>query len=285
MPLTLAVLGEPPQPAAQTQPSSLARPETIIARVHPGTDTRVDGFYVHVPAGAREPLTALVALHGMGADGEDFSRSLRERSDVEGWALVAPTYQYGDWRDPSQLAREAAEEMPRLASFLDRLPEITGLSVRPGVLLYGFSRGGQAANRFALAFPERVGGVAMVASGTYTLPFTSIVVGGDLVAPRFPFGVANLAEITGRTFDAERFAGIPFWMGVGERDSDPADVPHEWDPYLGDDRVERAGRFAEWLRQAGCAAHVEIFPGIGHGETEQIRAAALEFLARAARGA
>jgi len=220
----------------------------------------------------------------MGADGEDFARSLRERSDVEGWALVAPTYQYGDWRDPSQLAREAAEEMPGLASFLDRMPDITGLSFRPRVLLYGFSRGGQTANRFALAFPERVVGVAMVASGTYTLPFTSIVVGDDLVAPRFPFGVANLPEIVGRPFDGQRFADIPFWIGVGERDTDPDDVPHQWDRYLGDDRVERADRFAEWLRQAGCAAQVQVFPGVGHGETEQIRAAALEFLARVASG-
>src|SRR5688500_3236669 len=35
------------------------------ARVHPGADLRVDEFFVHVPAGAQEPLTALVVLHGM----------------------------------------------------------------------------------------------------------------------------------------------------------------------------------------------------------------------------
>jgi pimeloyl-ACP methyl ester carboxylesterase len=265
--------------------AALATTDAIAGptRVHPGIDGQVDGIYVHIPAGAKEPLTVLVALHGMGANGEDFARDLTQRSDAEGWVLVAPTYDYGDWRSPSQLVREASGNMPRLAAFLDQLPEITGLNVSREVLLYGFSRGGQAANRFALAYPERVRAAALVGPGTYTLPLTSVALGPEHVSPQFPFGVANLPEVVGRTFDPVQFARVSFWIGIGERDANPDDVPHEWDRYIGDDRLERAGRFAGWVREAGCNVQVQVFPGVGHGETNEIRTSALDFLARAVR--
>lgn len=247
-------------------------------RLHPGADLQIDEFYVHIPAGAPEPLTVLVAFHGMGGSGEDFSRPLLQRAEAERWVIVAPTFDYGDWRDPAQLTREAKRDMPRLASFLDRLPDVTGLPVRPGALLYGFSRGGQTANRFALCYPEHVAGVAMVSSGTYTLPAASLrSADGDLTMP-FPYGTANFVELFGNPFNASRFSGVPFWVAVGGRDSDPADVPHQWDRYIGDDRVERAERFTGWLRDAGIAAQVRVFPDVGHGETDQIRASAMDFL-------
>jgi pimeloyl-ACP methyl ester carboxylesterase len=248
------------------------------ARVHPGADLRVDEFFVHVPPGAQEPLTALVVLHGMGGNGEDVSRPLLERADAERWVIVAPTFQYGDWRDPAQLTREAGAHMPRIAGFLDRLPDLTGLSVRKDALFYGFSRGGQTANRFALCYPERVAAVAMVSSGTYTLPFASVGSNDGDVAMPFPYGVSNFADLFGGAFDSSRFASVPFWVAVGSRDSDPADVPQQWTRYIGSDRVERAQRFTTSLREAGFNAEVHIYQGVGHGETDQIRAAALDFL-------
>lgn len=248
------------------------------ARVHAGADLRLDEFSVHIPAGAQEPLTVLLALHGMGGSGEDLVRSLIPRTDAEHWVVVAPTYNYGDWRDPAQLTREATTQLPRIAAFLDRLPEIAGLPVRSGALVYGFSRGGQSANRFALAYPDHVAGVAMVSCGTYTLPFASLRSSEGEMALPFPYGIANFAELFGYTFDASRFGNIPFWVAVGGRDSDPADVPHQWDRYIGSDRVERAQRFAGLLKEAGIDAQARIFSDVGHGETDQIRAAAMDFL-------
>jgi pimeloyl-ACP methyl ester carboxylesterase len=243
---------------------------------------RVDDFYVHIPAGAPEPLTALVVFHGMDGNGEDVSRPLIGRADAERWVVIAPTFRYGDWRDPAQLTREAGSQLPRIAAFLDRLPELTGLSVRRGALMYGFSRGGQTANRFALCYPDHVAGVAMVSAGTYTLPFASIRANDADVAVPFPYGVANFGDLFGGTFDSSSFASVPFFVAVGSRDSDPADVPQQWTRYIGDDRVERAERFTGWLREAGVNAEVRVFPEVGHGETDQIRTAALDFLKAAA---
>jgi poly(3-hydroxybutyrate) depolymerase len=215
----------------------------------------------------------------MGGAGEDFGRTIHAWTDAQGWVVVAPTFRYGDWRDPAQVTREASEHLPRMAAILDLLPEIAGLPVQSQVLLYGYSRGGQTANRFALAFPERVAGAALISSGTYTLPSAAFRGEGDATALRFPYGIANLSELVGRSFDAEAFTRVPFWIGVGARDSDPADVPHQWDPYIGDDRVERAQRFAAWLDEVGARAQVQVFPGVGHGEHEAVRAGAMGFLA------
>jgi pimeloyl-ACP methyl ester carboxylesterase len=251
------------------------------ARVHPGADLRIDEFYVHIPAGAPEPLTVVVALHGMGGSGEDTARPLLPRTDAEHLVVVAPTYNYGNWQDPAQLTREATTQLPRIAAFLDQLPDVTGMSVKPGALLYGFSRGAQTANRFALAFPEHVAGVAMVSAGTYTLPFASLPSNQGDVAMPFPYGIANCADLFGHAFDTSRFASVPFWVAVGSGDTDPADVPHQWDRYIGDDRVERAQRFTGLLKEAGVDAQDTVFAGVGHGETDQIRTAAIDFLVNA----
>jgi hypothetical protein len=90
--------------------------------------------------------------------------------------------------------------------------------------------------------------------------------------------MADCPELFGRSFDAERLTRVPFWIGIGSRDSDPVDVPHQWDPYIGDDRLERAGRIAEWLRGAGVNAQVAEFANTGHAENDEIRTAATRFL-------
>jgi pimeloyl-ACP methyl ester carboxylesterase len=267
------------EPAAEPQ----AEPQAIApARVHPGADLKIDEFSVHIPAGAVEPLTVLVALHGMGGNGEDFARPLIPWTDVQHWVVVAPTYTYGDWGDPAQLTREATTQLPRIAAFLDRMPDIAGMSVRSQAVVYGFSRGGQTANRFALAYPEHVAAVAMVSAGTYTLPFSSLRVADADVAMPYPFGVANCSDLFGSSFNASAFSKVPFWVAVGARDSDPTDVPHQWDRFLGDDRLERAERFTGLLRDAGVSAQVHVFADVGHGETDTMRSSAIDFLRVAA---
>jgi pimeloyl-ACP methyl ester carboxylesterase len=262
--------------SAQARGPEIASPD--VARAHAGMQGTFDEFTVRVPAGAREPLTVLVALHGMGGTGEEIAAPLYELTDPLGWVVVAPTFGYGDWRDPAQITQEETRNLPRLAVFLDRLPEIVGMTVKPTILAYGFSRGGQAAQRFALVYPDRVAGVATISSGTYTLPLRAFSADGSGAALPFPFGMADCPELFGRSFDVERLTRVPFWIGIGGRDSDPADVPHQWDPYIGDDRLERAGRFAQALRGAGINAEVAEFANTGHAETDEIRAAAIGFL-------
>ena len=273
---TVSVFAEEQQNVAETV-TAVAPVPAPSPRLHRGMHRTFDQFTVRVPTGAREPLTVLVALHGMGGTGDEFGAPLYALTDPMGWVVVAPTFGYGDWRDPGQITNEETRNLPQLAAFLDRLPEITGMDVNPAVYVYGFSRGGQAAQRFALVYPERVAGVAAASSGTYTLPVQTF--GADSRAAPFPYGVADCLELFGRGFNAERFADVSFWIGIGRRDSDPTDVPHQWDDYIGDDRLERASRIAVALRSAGASVQVAEFADTGHAETAEVRTAAVRFLA------
>src|SRR5436190_1144685 len=187
-------IGSEPAPTVSGVNVSTVAPVLAPSRVHPGTSLQVDDFYIHIPAGAVEPLTPILVLHGMGDVGQDFSELVRPRCDSEHWMIIAPTFKYGDWRDPTVLTRESAAHFPRINDLLDRLPDIAGMSVRPQAFVWGFSRGAQAAHRYAMAYPERVAGVAMMSAGTYTLPTTSFVSPDGLRPLAFPYGVSNLEE-------------------------------------------------------------------------------------------
>ena len=65
--------------------------------------------------------------------------------------------------------------LARVVSFAVR----TGLTLKPRVDVYGFSRGAQLAHRFAIFFPERVDHVVVFSAGTYTLPFGARTVPGN----------------------------------------------------------------------------------------------------------
>ncbi len=241
-------------------------------------DAQYDEFSVRVPTNATTPLTVLVALHGMGGTGQREREGVRQQADANGWVIVAPTFGYARFEQPDQLRVEEPINLARLAAFLDRLPDLTGAPVKQQVLLYGFSRGGQTAHRFALAYPDRVAAAAVMAAGTYTLPSASFNDRDASFLP-FPYGVADLGDLFGHPFAADQFARIPFWVGVGARDSLPSDVPREWDPYLGTNRLDRAEEFAGWLTRTGSQAEFRVFPGVAHLETGEMRSAALRFLA------
>jgi predicted esterase len=237
-------------------------------------------YTVHLPPDpeSRQPLTVLVALHGMGGNGSDFSRKLIEHADRRGWLLVAPSIKYRDWRDPEEVRRDGAEYLPALKATLEELPRQTGLALRERVLLYGFSRGGQAAHRFAFMYPEASRGVAALSSGTYTLPKKQIQRGADEALLRFPYGVADLEQYIGKPFDPAAVRQVGFWLGVGANDNLASDLPRQWDAYIGSTRVERARAFSRALEEMGANAELAIFPNASHEVTDEMRAQAVAFL-------
>jgi pimeloyl-ACP methyl ester carboxylesterase len=241
------------------------------------TGTPIRSVYVRAPrAGTTpgKPLQVLLALHGMGNNGEEFSRDLIEQADHYGWLLVAPTIDYGDWTNPNTVAREEPILIRALADYLDQLPQLSGLSLRHLVLVLGHSRGAQLAHRFAEFRPDRVLAVAALSAGTYTLPLSAGPQGGM----SFPFGVKDLALYTGRAFDATRFGGIAFWIGVGGLDTNPADLPRQWDTYEGTTRVQRAQAFEAAMQQLGASSVLRVFGDARHEVTTEMRMAACRFL-------
>ncbi len=262
--------------------ASLSWPVSSFAGSNPAgaaalAGTPIRSVYVRAAKGANPatPQQVLVALHGMGGSGELFSRDLVEQADHYGWLLVAPTIDYGDWRDPTQVAKEDPKLIAALVDYIDQLPQITGFSVRKRVLLLGHSRGAQLAHRYAEFRPDKVLAVAALSAGTYTLPLASEAQGKGL---SFPFGTKDLEKYGGRAFDQTRFEGVEFWLGVGGEDTNPNDIPRQWDAYEGNTRVQRAQSFEKAARQLGATAILKVFGGTKHEFTPEMRSAACTFL-------
>jgi pimeloyl-ACP methyl ester carboxylesterase len=239
----------------------------------------IPNVYVHVPKDVPQggqQLEVLVALHGMGGNGEQFASNFLAEADRNHWLLIAPTINYGDWTDPNQVAREDPRLISWLDEYLDNLGEYVGLPVKPRVLLVGHSRGAQLAHRFALFEPQRVLAVAALAAGTYTLPNERNAQGGMI---RFPFGLGDLTTVAGHPFSRVRLIeDTEFWLGVGTEDNNPADLPRAWDQYLGTTRVQRASVFQAALHKMGARSVLVEFTGERHTLSRDMTATACSFL-------
>ncbi len=238
----------------------------------------VSAVYVHAPRDlpGSAPLQVLVVLHGFGGNGEQFASNFVTYAERNQWLLVAPTITYGDWTDPSQVAREDPRLIRWLAEYVDHLPEYVGLPVKPRVLLLGHSRGAQLAHRFAFFEPQRVLAVAALAAGTYTLPLERTTAGSMIL---FPFGIGDLNSVAGHDFSRIRLiADTEFWLGVGTEDNNPGDLPRAWDVYLGTTRVQRARVFQNALHDLGAKSVLVAFRGERHAFTAPMAATACSFL-------
>jgi pimeloyl-ACP methyl ester carboxylesterase len=216
----------------------------------------------------------------MGANGADFGGALASQADQHGWLIVAPTINYGDWTDPVQITHEDPALVAWLSEYVRHLAEHTGVSVNPRVLLFGHSRGAQLALRFTEIHPEEVAGVAAASAGTYTLPVSRDVHTGH--ALQFPFGVSDLAATDGgQAFNRPTFESVPIWIGVGGADTNEADVPDAWDPYIGTDRLGRAQSFTQTLQNMGADVELTVFPNTAHTLTADMVGAGCDALALA----
>jgi len=263
-----------PIAVASVQQPAAAGSDRFVA-----ADPLKDYTFVAPTGGIKQPLRLLVALHGMGGNGADMATMLKPLAQQQGWAILAPSMPYRDYRDPD-LVRRDGELLPRLKALIDALPGRTGLTFQSQVLLFGFSRGSQEGIRFSLMYPEFTLGVAGLSAGSYTLPATTFAnAGTGQQALMYPYGTADVDTICGRAFDAAATQKVAYWIGVGGADTNPQDVPHQWDQYIGSTRLERAQRYVEILQTFGARASLEVFPGTGHEVSDPMRDDAVKFLA------
>ncbi|MBI3969620.1 MAG: hypothetical protein HY329_28590 [Chloroflexi bacterium] len=237
-------------------------------------------YALRLPASAeaRQPLQVVLAIHGMGGNGDAMTRELASCADRNGWILVAPTFGYGNWRDPEQIKQELISLQPQLLRLVSDVPGLTSLQTRPRVLVFGHSRGAQMAHQFALLYPEIIQGVAAYAAGTYVLPLETFARNGVEERLALPYGVADVPDHFGRPVDLAALRRVPFWIGVGERDNNPGDVPRQWDPFLGVTRIERGRTFVTTLNRLGVGAQLTLVPGTGHEISQGARDLACGFL-------
>ncbi len=288
-----AMLAEAPTAAASVSVS----PKLVTSNWQEDVRTKPNSVTQDVPAVPRQPfdradlyyrlpstipadktVRALVVLHGMGNRGDVFSRSLVAEADSHGWLLIAPTMRYGDWTNPEQLLKDDLLYTRMLRDTLDTLPSELGVKLRHHVLLLGFSRGAQLAQRFAFFYPERVQTIAILSGGAYTLPQENLNAQSGKQLLVLPYGVGDVQKHLGKPLNWTEFKKITFWLGVGANDNRKDDVPRMFDSYVGSNRVERTQNLYNSLCAVGVDAHIAVFPNTDHEMTTEVRRAAVKFL-------
>ncbi|HVA24005.1 MAG TPA: hypothetical protein VMW62_06380 [Chloroflexota bacterium] len=225
-------------------------------------------YFLYVPSRlpASGPARLLLVLHGIGGNGADIAKAFVPLAQEQGWILAAPTFAYGDWKSPAVVRSEDVRLARQLSALLDDVPWRSGHAIRGRVFVAGFSRGAQLADRFTLFHPERVAAVASLSAGTYTLPEDSADIDGDGdpdVLP-LPFGTSDMSQWVGHALDTQGLRRVQFLVCVGGDDTNPGDLPRQWDPLLGRTRVARAQAFARTLDLLRVPAQLAVFPGAKH---------------------
>lgn len=237
-------------------------------------------LYIHLPPDAAkyQPLRVLFVLHGMGGRGAAFSQSLIAETDKNHWLVIAPTIPYTDYMNPTTLLIEDIRYTGMLADMMTHLPKKLGLKLHKHALVYGFSRGAQLAHRFGIFYPEHVESVAAISAGSFTLPADRRNNNAADSPLRMPYGISDLELYLGHVLNSEDLKKVSFLIEVGENDNAPDDVPRQFDPYSGRNRVERARAFQSALLSDGVSARLLIFPSTGHQLTNDMIKSALLFL-------
>jgi pimeloyl-ACP methyl ester carboxylesterase len=145
--------------------------------------------------------------------------------------------------------------------------------------LFGYSGGGQFANRFALLHPGRLWAASIGAPGSVTL-----------LDPERDWwvGIRNLSDVFGIGFDAEALTKIPVQMIVGAADLETWEITHkeggkQWMPGANDagrTRPERLAALRESFERAGVKVRFDLLPGVAHDRTK-VTSKVQDFLADA----
>ena len=178
-----------------------------------------------------------------------------------------------------QLLAMIDDARARLAEQGWRLPE--------KVLLTGFSASGSFVNRFTALHPERVQAAAGGGlNGNLILPLATL---GGRELP-YPLGIADLATVGGRAFDAAAWKAVPqfFYMGAlddndavqfddGYTAAEKAIVDAVIGARMQPDRWEHCQRI---YRDAGAAVEFRTYDGVGHFTTQKVNEEVRDFFRR-----
>jgi pimeloyl-ACP methyl ester carboxylesterase len=247
--------------------------------VDPTEMTADAGLLRYVPPGAAsgQPVPVLLVLHGDEMTGPETARPLLAAAERNGWAVIAPTFNYGDWSDPEQVVGDMLVQLPLLRDLVQPGEEWGEQALGERVLVLGEGRGAHTAIAFSLFYPESTAAVATVGPAPCTVPTTAQLATPDAPALPFPFGVDDLEQYVGDELDNGDLDDATRWIGILPDDPAPVNTG-PWGALAERAPEDRAGLFVNLLRRAGARAEVAAFRGADALETA--RASAVQFLTR-----
>ena len=228
-------------------------------------------YYLFVPSRRDRAAPPLVAVHGISRGADEHIAAFAPWAERSGRVLVAPLFTKSQCKRYQRVTQDRCQADRALFAVLREVAEATSVEV-DRIDLFGFSGGAQFAHRFVLLHPERVARLAVSSAGWYTHPDPD---------EAYPYGLAPGTR-GGQRFRPKlgAFLEIPTLVLVGERDieRDPAlRKGKKVDRRQGRNRVERAARWSQALREAAVRAGVDAevryrsLPNCGHAFDDCVR--------------
>ncbi len=251
-------------------------------------------YYLYVPAVTRKPTVLLVEPNNSATPTADSSvddnlaasliDSHKNRADDLGSPFLVPTFPRpaANWqvliqaldRDTliTTLVNLVRVDLQLIAMIDDARIRLAaaGISVGPKVWMMGFSASGSFVNRFAVLHPDRVQAMSAGSGGEYAIAPVSVWKGKTL---RYPVGVADLQQLTGKPFDTAAFRGVPVQIYIGDLQVDDAvDYTDGYDPedaalikeVFGGPTFRRYPSSEAAYSSIGANCQFVIFPGMAH---------------------
>lgn len=229
-------------------------------------------YLLYVPKNGGRNAPVFVAVHGVSRNAIQQAYLFAPFAERYGMVMVVPYFPEPPFWDYQFLGRNGRGARADIA--LERILDDVGRLVHAKtdkLYLFGYSGGGQFVHRFALAHPERVAKLAVGAAGWYTMPDSSM---------RYPYGIrVSSRQLTGVTFDPERFLKVPTKVFVGAEDvrQDPRlNKSSRIDRLEGTTRVMRAQNWVAAMKNA-ASAHglntpysVELLPDAAHSFSQSM---------------
>jgi len=168
--------------------------------------------------------------------------------------------------DHQQLSRVTFETNDRgarvdlqLIAMVDDLKALlgsAGINLETKILINGFSASGTFGNRFTAIHPGLVQAAALGGETQYFILPTASRGGQSLY---YPYGIADLAEITGAPFNREEYIKVPQFMFIGSEDTNSSFVLSRWVNEI------------DVLEELGCSAvQSKVYEGVGHEITSEM---------------
>jgi dienelactone hydrolase len=161
-----------------------------------------------------------------------------------------------------------------------------GIELDARAMMLGFSASGMFVNRFVFMHPEFVQAAAIGSPGGWPIAPVPVYQGQKL---RYPIGVADFQQVTGKPFDLAAVAKVPQMIFMGDQDSNDSVIYN--DSYEDRDRITVFKLFgptlvARWptavelYHQNLPLVEFKLYPGASHAFTKDMKTDVAAFFAK-----
>jgi pimeloyl-ACP methyl ester carboxylesterase len=228
-------------------------------------------YFLYRPARACGKAPLLVSVHGISRNARAHATCLARVAEQHGVVVVAPLFTTRRFHDYQRMGHSRRGERPdrALNEIVAEAGRLSGADVGR-FFLFGYSGGAQFAHRYAMAYPQRIAGLALSSAGWYTFPDSD---------KRYPWGMRASTGLPDLCFDLDRFLELRIHLFVGGLDTlrgPDLNRSRRIDMQQGATRLERAVHWAAALRRAallaGKSAEVSLctLPRSGHCFEENV---------------